>query len=354
MRATTRLRTATPLAALAVAVGLLALTGCGPTGDDTERISAGDGPQFPVFETDPDVPVLEDVVYGRAAGTDLLLDACLPPGSDSDDADAAGADADGLADSGNPGTGDTDPAELPGASGTTAPRPAILLVHGGSWTRGDKADLAWRSTCQWLAKSGYVAFSANYRLAPEHPFPAAIDDLERAVTWLRDPAQVERFGIDPDRIGAFGGSAGGNLVSLLATSGTGPTTEGTRVSAVVDLSGPIDLTGADATADFIPVQLQYLGCPEQAACPSARTASPIFHVDETDPPFFVAHSVDEFIPIAQSRRFVTALRDAGVDTTFVTLDGTLHSISMVDDELRGRILEFLDSRLAGKLPGVVP
>ena len=102
-----------------------------------------------------------------------------------------------------------------------APRAAIVVVHGGSWRRGDKANLNWRAVCQWLATAGYVTVSINYRLAPAWSFPAQLDDVQDAVRWLRDPAVVDRYNIDPDRIGAFGGSAGGNLVSLLGTVGTG-------------------------------------------------------------------------------------------------------------------------------------
>ena len=84
------------------------------------------------------------------------------------------------------------------------------------------------------------------------------------------------------------------------------------------------------TDDFVPVQLAYLGCADAATCPNAAAASPNTWVDDTDPPFFVAHSTDEMIPLAQAELFVRALRDAGVDTTFVTVTGTLHSIAMID------------------------
>lgn len=382
-------------AALALTV---ALTGCGPTGDDTDRLDAAS--EIPVFTTDPDVPVVEDLVYGRVDGTELLLDACLPPElaePDEQIADAAEGAPTGTPEPAppepllpdapeppatppppsaapgespppaiDPGAGrsaaDAPPGDEPEADAaddsadpeTESLRPAIVVVHGGSWTRGDKADIAWRSTCQWLATAGYPAFSVNYRLAPEHVYPAAIRDLEQAVAWLRQPEQVERFRIDPERIGALGGSAGGNLVSLLGTAGRGDTTQGSRVAAVAELSGPVDLTGANVTRDFLPVQLQYLGCSDLAACRVDRAASAPAHVDPSDPPFFVAHSAEERIPIAQSREFVRRLRDEGVDTTFVTVEGRLHSIAMLDDALRKRILEFFDTRLAGRPAGVVP
>lgn len=315
----------------AAASAALLLGGCAPSGDDSVQITGQVVSTNPELATDPDVPVVEDIAYGTAGGQTLLLDACLPPG-DTDPSDADVVD---------PGV-DSDP-----AVGTERPRPAIVVVHGGSWVRGDKADIAWRAVCQWLASEGYPTFAVNYRLAPQFPFPAAFDDVQTAVRWLRADAQVARFDIDPDRIGAFGGSAGGNLAALLGTSGSGDKTVGARVAAVVDLSGPIDLTGVATTDDFAPVQLAYLGCASADACPAARAASPNLFVDPTDPPFFVGHSTEEKILLAQSELFVTALRGAGIDTRFITVDGPLHSIAMIDADLKDRIVDFLDETLAG-------
>jgi acetyl esterase/lipase len=313
MRAANPTRAALGAALLA---GLVLLAGCAPTGDEpsteVEGVVVSSNPNL---ATDPTVPTTVDIAYRTIDGQPLFLDACTPP------------DFDAL----------TDPA-----------RAAIVVVHGGSWARGSKNDIAWRAVCQWLAKAGYPTFAVDYRLAPANPYPAAIDDVSAAVEWLREPEQVTRFGIDPDRIGALGGSAGANLVSLLGTRGTGGWTTGSRVAAVAELSGPIDLTGVAATDDFVPVQLAYLGCATQADCPAASAASADTWVDETDPPFFVAHSTEEMIPLEQARLFVRTLRDAGVDTTFVTVEGRLHSIAMIDDGLKERILDFFARTLAPK------
>ncbi len=226
-----------------------------------------------------------------------------------------------------------------------APRASIVVIHGGSWTRGSKTDPGYRDVCLWLAKSGYPTFAVDYRMAPRFVFPAALDDIRTAVSWLRDDAQLGRFNLDPARVAAFGGSAGGNLASLLGTVGTGPLTAGTRVAAVVDLSGPADLTGADATPGFIPVQLAFLGCATETGCPTARAASPIYSVSPDDPPFFIANSTNEKIPIEQSERFAAALHSTGVPTTFVAVRGGLHSIAMLDPKLRESILAFYASTL---------
>src|SRR5256886_14943428 len=84
-------------------------------------------------------------------------------------------------------------------------RPAVVVVHGGGWSQGDKALFAQQSN--QLAERGFVAFSINYRLAPAHPYPAAVQDVEAAVAWVRKHAK--EYGVDPARIGALGGAGGG-------------------------------------------------------------------------------------------------------------------------------------------------
>jgi acetyl esterase/lipase len=310
------------LAVIGVLTAATALAGCATGTAPNVEITPTTPVNNPALATLPDVAVISDLAYSTDAGQAGRLDVCVPPHS---------------VERRNPG-----------------PHPAIVEVHGGSWARGDKADLGYRAVCQWLASAGYPTFDLNYRLAPQFPFPAGFDDVRAAVRWLREPAQVARFDIDPDRIGAFGGSAGGNLVSLLGTTGSGGWTGGSRVSAVVELSGPTDLSGVDVTPDFLPTQLSYLRCTSVSDCPAIAPASPIDQVDPSDPPFFVAHSRDESrIPLAQSAAFVAKLRRAGVDTTFVILDGRAHSIAMLNDDLKNRIIAFYHRTLGAQPVGVL-
>lgn len=331
---------ARPTSILAVVVALAiagaAVSGCAPTGIGSDEVTPQIVASNPELATLPDIPVVEDVAYGGTADQPLLLDVCVPRSSDGSPAqNAAGADDD----------------EAGTAAGTELQDPetplhaAIVVVHGGSWARGDKADIAWRAVCQWFASAGYVAVSVDYRLAPANIFPAAIDDVRAAVAWLRADEQVSRFHIDPDRIGAFGGSAGGNLVALLGTLGSGDLGAGSRVAAVAELSGPTDLTGIAVTDDFVPVQLAYLGCATQAECPAARAASPLYSIDASDPPFFVGHSTLEKIPLRQAQLLVAGLRAAGVPAEFVTVEGSLHSIAMLDADLKARIIDFFDGTI---------
>ena len=255
--------------------------------------------------------VLENVRYGTADGRALLLDLCLPPRS---------------------------------ITPTVTRWPAVVLVHGGSWAKGDKSE--WLGICRWMASDGFVAATIDYRLAPAHPFPAGIDDLETAVRWLKVPAHDIRYAIDPRRVGAWGGSAGGNLVSLLGVSGTGSLDRGDRVRAVAELSGPINLTGTGLEQrTFYPFELRYLGCASYTRCPQAAAASPIFHVAASDPPFFVAQSTNERIPLVQSQAFVAALRKAGVPVTFVTRAGDRHSVALLDPRIKKEIVDFFKRTL---------
>lgn len=266
------------------------------------------------------VTVTTGVVYTTEAdGTALALDVCSPAGS-------------------TPGT--------PAA----AALPAVVSIHGGSWTRGDKANDDWRGVCEWLASEGFVAYSVDYRLAPASVFPAAIDDLATAVEWIRRPDNVARFGIDPARIGAFGGSAGANLALLLGTRGSGSLAEGSRVAAVAELSGPTDLTGQTLATDGASERLQnlvlrYLGCSSLVDCPQAVAASPSRRLDRTDPPVFIGQSDHEFIPLAQATRFAANLDRLGIEHELVTVPGAVHSIGILDEGMRARVAAFLHGAL---------
>lgn len=226
--------------------------------------------------------------------------------------------------------------------------PAVLSVHGGGWRGGDKAGEQWRDTCTWLASEGFVVFQPNYRLAPEHPFPAARDDLESALEWIAEDEQAERFGHDPTSLAAFGDSAGGNLVALLTTAEGGASEE---IDAVVALSAPLDLTGrgisrGDLDVSFQRVQLDYLGCETYDDCPAARDASPMYQIDAGDPPFFVVASTDDFIPVEQADDVVALLDAADVDVEYARIESDAHGLDLLDDDLRARITDWLRERLA--------
>ncbi len=266
------------------------------------------------MEQNPVVVTEQGIIYREVDGETLRLDTCLP-------------------------------------SERERPLATVVLVHGGGWTGGRRDAPQWESLCQDLATRGYAAFTVDYRLAPTFPFPAAFDDVQAAVEWLRDPDQVDRFGIDPERIGILGGSAGGNLAGLVGTDGDGNLTDGARVRTVVSLSGPMDLREAaigSATPRQINTALTFLGCETIDDCPTADPASPISAVDPTDPPFLLIHADDDpVVPVQQSVVMGEALDEAGVLNDVIPVPGTAHATRLLDDpELMETVLMFLDDNLA--------
>ena len=313
---TMRVFPATTTRAVAILAALVTLavlvTGCAPAQRHTVHVVPAHQRTYPNVRVYTDVRVLPNVRYGTAGGEALKLDVCLP----------------------NSGRV------------STTNRPAIVAIHGGSWTIGDKSERDWRTVCEWLASAGYVTVSVNYRLAPAFPYPAGLHDVEHAVEWLRAPQQVKRFAIDPTLIGAIGGSAGGNLAAMLGTSGSGSRSTGHRVAAVAEFSGPTNLTASGKEGSwFIPLEESYLGCHRLAKCPQALSASPASHIDKTDSPFFISHSTREMIPLVQATSFAKRLRDAGVEVTLVTVAGDQHSIITLDAAMRIRVLAFFATHL---------
>ena len=203
-------------------------------------------------------------------------------------------------------------------------RPAIVLIHGGGWTSLDKSTM--RTMGRFLARFGFVAFSVDYRLfqAQGNRWPAQLDDAQRAVRWIR--ANAAAYGVNPQRIGAFGHSAGAQLAALLGMEDTRDNSDSTlaayssRVQAVVDVSGPIDLT-LDHDAEGSQFLSDFLGA-EYAKHPEVwRDASPAFRVSKGDAPFLIVHGTDDQnVSIAQAQELFDKLQAAGVPASFVKVD----------------------------------
>ena len=217
------------------------------------------------------------------------------------------------------------------------PRPAIVVIHGGGWIEGDKSSFASREhgvpgNIVDFAALGFVAVTINYRLAGEAPFPAALDDAQCAIRWLR--SHSKEYHLDPKHIGAFGNSAGGHLALLLGMAGKDALPEGdgtyrdqsSLVQAVVSDSGPVDLAEQFRSGALREVCSRFMGGPpagERAAL--YQTASPINHISPGIPPLLLIYGVDDAqVPVETADRFVLALGRAGVR------DVSYHRLARVD------------------------
>jgi acetyl esterase/lipase len=200
-------------------------------------------------------------------------------------------------------------------------RGALITVHGGSWLYNDRAVIA-PIAADLARRSRFVVVNVEY---PRSPPGAALQArqrsaMEQAVLWVRGHARSLR--VDPGRVGALGSSAGGNLVGLVATGGSGSLRAGTRLAAAVTWSGQLDLESlTDHGAQNVTT---YLGC-DLATCPRTwALASPIDHVTHDDTPMLLFGSRGDSTPPSQSTAMARALRDAEVEARAVILRGKRH------------------------------
>lgn len=237
------------------------------------------------------------------------------------------------------------------------PAPVAVYVHGGGWTSGDKGSGAGMIDVAELAARGYLVASVNYRLAPQYKFPAQIQDVKCAIRYLR--ANAATYNLDPNRISAWGGSAGGHLVALLGVTDAGAGLEGnsgyadqsSRVQAVVDMFGPADLTmefdGANQR-----IGQQVFGASSNKD-PILTRASPVTYISKDDPPFLILQGEkDTLVPPSQSQELYDRLKAGGVPATLVMVKNAGHgfaptggAISPTRAELTKMIADFFDKNL---------
>ena len=212
-------------------------------------------------------------------------------------------------------------------------RPAVLEVHGGGWQHGGRLlSLSQSGPATDLVGAGFVVASIDYGLAPQDPWPDQIIDAKCAVRYLR--AHAGDLGIDPNRIAALGTSAGGQLVSLLGTTGSsalwnaGPyPDESSAVDAVVDEFGPADLNEPDWPQRSVFMIHRVFGATPGTASPILTQASPITHVAAGDPPFLIVQGTDDqVVPMSQSEHFASQLRADDVPVEVVLVDGGRHGL----------------------------
>ncbi len=236
---------------------------------------------------------------------------------------------------------------------TDRPVPCVVFVHGGGWLNGDKK--SGERNAAWITDHGFALASINYRLTNVARWPAQISDCYAAVRWVR--RHGEEYGIDPDRIGAWGSSAGGHLVALMGTR-TFPDHESTssRVQAVCDWFGPSELltmppnnVSETRTADDVANSngAKLLGATVRDVPELAKDASALDQVSSDDAAFLIMHGdQDPGVPLAQSEKLHQALLAAGVDSTLVVVQGAGHGgKEFHTDANRQQIIEFFSKHL---------
>jgi len=218
-----------------------------------------------------------------------------------------------------------------------APYPVVIYVHGGGWSSGDKSDGVGLIFKQELTRRGYIFVSINYRLAPKYSFPDPIEDVKCAVRHLRDHAA--EYNLDPTRVGAIGGSAGGHLVALLGTTDAEAgwdvgqySEQSSRVQAVVDLYGPADLLKMFSGSSRS-LMLKTFNA-SNGDDPILSTYSPVTYVSADDPPFLIMHGdKDQVVSLEQSEILYERLKQAGVPVKLVVVKNAGHSFKPVEGEI---------------------
>ncbi len=255
-------------------------------------------------------------------------------------------------------------------TGSTAPAPLVIYIHGGAFKGGDKAMVGGK--VQPLLDAGYAVASLNYRLSGEAPFPSGAQDVKAAVRWLR--ANASTYNLDPNRFAAWGESAGGNLVALLGTTSDqetvlddaklGNADTSSAVQAVVDWYGPTDFAQMDTQASSgdggctspethdpasSPESL-WVGGAVQENKDVVAQANPITYIATATklPAFSIAHGdADCNVPFQQSKILADALQKAGAEPKLTILPGATHADAQFDGTLLTPTIEWLGTVLGG-------
>jgi len=242
------------------------------------------------------------------------------------------------------------------------PLPIIVWIHGGGWNSGGKAG------CPpvRMVTNGYAAASVEYRFSQKAIFPAQIQDCQAAIRWLR--ANSKKYNIDPDRIGVWGGSAGGHLAALLGTSGGkkafapvgGNEDQSDRVNAVCEFFGPTDFNSVmhQAANDKTTKNIFNFNTPSDPySCligahlgedkQKGDAVSPVHYVSSDNPPILILHGTrDALVPIAQSEEFAAALKEKGVNVLLQRLPGSGHGGPMFNRPAVNNLINaFFDKHL---------
>ena len=246
---------------------------------------------------------------------------------------------------------------LPASSG---PHPIVLVFHGGGWSAGERAHV--RDDIATLAGLGYAGAAIDYRLVDgsRGTSPAAVADARCAVRYLR--RRADELGLDAERMGALGYSAGGQIALMLGTAsdvagldgGCSDTGTSPAIRAAIGYFPPVDMRPeAEFSRAADQVITRFLGVTRRRDPRAAALASPLVHVDGGDAATLLVHGTeDNVVPVGQSRMMRAALARVGVPVTFVEIPGARHGFRLFGRGARVRpgtctSLAFLQATLGG-------
>jgi acetyl esterase/lipase len=227
--------------------------------------------------------------------------------------------------------------------GAEAP-PLVVWVHGGAWRAGSKDSMPLAA----LVERGYAIASVDYRLSPVAKFPAQVHDCKAAIRFLRANARL--YGYDASKIGIAGSSAGGHLVAEIGVTNGHPKLEGTvgehpgqssSVQAIVDYYGPTNFltilkqSTPHGLSVRVPALQLLLGSQPDENAALAKLASPVFHVDKSDPPLLMIHGdYDPQVPINQSHELHGRYKELGLSARLEVIYGGAHGGREFYDQAR--------------------
>jgi acetyl esterase/lipase len=241
---------------------------------------------------------------------------------------------------------------------SSAPTPAIVFVSGNGWRSVDKAALV--PQLAPLAKAGYLVAAIEYRIIGEATFPEPLKDVKTAVRFLR--ANAARYNINPDRIGIWGNSAGGQLAGMAGTTSDMPEFgndkwpgHSSAVQAVATWYGAFDLatTTGQSPESYLYVENAHMGfnVRDPANAERVRKANPQSYISSATPPFMLVHGTEDAqVPFRQSEAMHDALKAAGVEATLIKVQGAGHSFGQVSSnpEVMSAMQAFFDKHLKGR------
>lgn len=244
-----------------------------------------------IFAANIRTPTQEGLVYGVADGQQLTMDYYAPKGN-------------GI-------------------------HPIAVIIHGGGYIGGNSKNGSEAYCADFLAPAGYAVFAINYRLAPQHPYPYMVYDVERSIRYLRYNAK--KWNANPDEIALVGGSAGGflsNMVGLLNAPGDPNAKdpvdrESAKVQAVVTLFAQSSFATVPLNANVHALLDPLIKAKGERE--ALRQASPITYVSKNAPPFLqIIGDKDEYIPFAEATNLGNALQAVGVESKIIRIPGGMH------------------------------